>query len=82
MDNSAAMIKERIYGAVSIMSKEEASCLWDIITSGFMHRSWSDIPETAPDEIDLQMLKEIDEDPECHEFVSEEEMLKELGIEI
>ena len=82
MDNSAAMIKERIYGAVSIMNKEEVSYLWDIITSGFMHRSWEDIPETVPDEIDLQMLKEMDEDPECHEFVSEEVMLKELGIKI
>ena len=56
--------------------------MWDIITSGFMHRSWEDIPETVPDEIDLQMLKEIEEDPEYHEFVSEEEMLKKLGIEI
>ncbi len=50
--------------------------------SGFMHRSWEDIPETVPDEIDLQMIKEMEEDPDCHEFVSEEEALKELGIKI
>lgn len=82
MDNSTAILKERIYGAVSIMNKEEVSYLWDIITSGFRHRSWADIPETELDEIDVQMLKELDQDPECHEFVSEEEMLKELGIEV
>lgn len=62
--------------AIKFLKKQDA------ITSGFMHRSWEDIPETVPDEIDLQMLKEMDEDPECHEFVSEEEMLKELGIKI
>lgn len=82
MDNSTAILKERIFGAISIMNEEEISYLWDIITSGFRHRSWSDIPETKPDEIDMQMLKEMDEDPECHEFVSEEEMLKELEIEV
>ncbi|MCM1282377.1 MAG: hypothetical protein NC180_04075 [Muribaculaceae bacterium] len=37
-------------------------------------RSWEDIPEALPDEIDLQMLKEMDEDPECNEFISEKEM--------
>ncbi len=81
MDNTA-ILKERIYGAVSIMNKEEVSYLWDIITSGFMHRSREDIPETVPDEIDLQMIKEMEEDPDCHEFVSEEEALKALGIKI
>ena len=80
MDNMTAILKERIYGAVSIMNKEEVSYLWDIITSGFMHHSWEDIPEIMPDEIDLQMIKEMEDDPDCHEFVSEEEMLKELGI--
>ncbi len=81
MDNTA-ILKERIYGAVSIMNKEEVTYLWDIITSGFMHRSWKDIPETVPDEIDLQMIKEIEENPDCREFISEEEALKELGIKI
>jgi len=47
-----------------------------------MHRSWEDIPETVPDEIDLQMIKEMEKDPDCHEFVSEEEALKELGIKM
>ncbi|MBQ4470146.1 MAG: hypothetical protein IJR35_01465 [Synergistaceae bacterium] len=32
-----------------------------------------------PDEIDLQMLKEIEEDPECREFVSSEEVMKSAG---
>ena len=41
----------------------------------------TDIEEVEPDEIDLAMLKEIEENPECHEFVSREEMMKELNIE-
>lgn len=30
--------------------------------------------EEEPDEIDLQMLKAIDNDPECHEFVKESDI--------
>lgn len=36
--------------------------------------TWDDIEETEPDEIDLQMLKAIEEDPECHEFIKESDI--------
>ena len=31
---------------------------------------------------DLAMLKEIEHNPDCHEFISQEELMKELNIEI
>ena len=37
-----------------------------------MEVSWDDIEEGAPDAIDLQMLEEIEKDPECHVFTKEE----------
>lgn len=40
------------------------------------------ILEEEPDEFDFQMLKEIENDPNCKVFVSEEKALKELGIDI
>ncbi len=74
-------VKERILGAVSIMDDSDAESLWEYILSTFQPRSsWDEIEEVEPDEIDLMMLKEIEEDPECHEFISSEELMKELGL--
>lgn len=41
---------------------------------GVLNTSWDDIEEVEPDEIDLQMLKAIEEDPECHIFTKESEI--------
>lgn len=41
---------------------------------------WDNIPEVEPDEIDLQMLKEIEQDKDCHEFIPAEEVHKILGL--
>ncbi len=62
--------------AVKFLKKQDSI----VQTLGFMHYSWEEIPEITPDEIDLQMIKEMESDPDCHEFISEEELLKELGI--
>ena len=32
------------------------------------------------DETDLIMLKEIENNPDCHEFISQEELMKELNM--
>ncbi|MCL1998706.1 MAG: hypothetical protein FWG65_08060 [Turicibacter sp.] len=42
-----------------------------------MITNWEEIPEVEPDEIDLQMLADIEEDEECKIFVSQAEMLAE-----
>ncbi len=34
-------------------------------------KTWDDIPEKEPDEWDLKMLEEIENDPECHEYLVE-----------
>lgn len=68
-------IKERLLGAITVMSDEQAERLWE-------HIVWESIPEEAPDEWDLRMLKEIEEDPDCHAFASDEEVKQVLeGLE-
>lgn len=73
-------VKERILGAVTVMSDYDAEIFWKIILNHFTDASWDNVGEETPDEIDLQMLKEIKENPDCHEFVSSEEAMKELGL--
>lgn len=75
--------KERIIGAVSIMSDKDADIFWRIIQNHFTAPDlFANIEEAEPDETDLAMLKEIEQDPDCHEFISQEELMKELNIEI
>ena len=38
------------------------------------------IEEIEPDEVDLMLFDEIRKNPECHEFVSQEELMKELEM--
>ena len=54
-------IKERILGAVTVMSEKDANSLWKIIIDNFS--SWSDIEEIEPDKTDLDMLNEIETNP-------------------
>lgn len=39
-----------------------------------MPATWESIEEVAPDDIDIQMLKAIESDPECHEFTPESDI--------
>ena len=72
-------VKERILGAVTVMNENDAQILWNMITQTFSE-SWESIEEIKPDDWDLQMLDEIKENPECREFMSEEDAMKELGL--
>mgnify|MGYP007069852127 FL=1 len=67
-------IKERLIGAITMMDDEKAQALWDMIVIHYAPKKWEDIPEEEPDAIDLQMLEEIDINPECHEFIKESDI--------
>ena len=75
-------IKERIFEAVTEMDAAGAARLLEIIEHDFLDSSagWGSIPEADPDEIDLQMLDEIEQNPDCHEFVSASEAKRILGL--
>lgn len=75
-------IKERILGAVTMMDTSTAERLWGIISNEFADSdaSWDALPEVEPDAFDLSMLKAIEEDSDCREFVSSEDAKKELLV--
>jgi len=73
-DDCMTMVKEKIINAVNVMSDNEAEVVWNLILKKFPSPSWDGIKEELPDEIDLQMLKEIETDPECHEFTKESDI--------
>lgn len=73
-------IKERIIGAVSVMSDADAETVWELIINNFPHKTWDDIETTTPDEWDLEMLSDIKSNPDCKEFISTDEAMKELGL--
>ncbi len=67
-------VKEKLMGAITVMSDTDAEEFWNIILKKYAPVSWNDIEEVEPDEIDLQMLKEIAENLECHEFIKESDI--------
>lgn len=73
-------IKERILGAVTVMDDSDAKKLWDFVVENLTSRSWDDIEEISPDEWDLKMLDDINKNPDCHEFISQDDLLKELNL--
>ena len=72
-------VKERILGAVTVMSDTESEQIWEMITRHFSV-DWDSVETVAPDEWDRKMLAEMKEDPDCKIFVSAEDAMKELGL--
>lgn len=71
-------VKERILGAVTVMSEQDANHLWNIIIKNFSE--WNYIEEITPDNIDIAMLEDIEKNPDCKQFVSNETAMKQLGL--
>lgn len=60
-------IKERLFGAITVMNEADALRLWDFVLE-LSGNGWDAIEETDPDEIDLQMIQEAQNDPDCQIF--------------
>lgn len=76
--------KQQIMTLLDFMSEKQAQNVLNYMRKKYrlspIHPTWDDIEETEPDAVDLKMLESADNDPDCKEFISEEEALKELGI--
>lgn len=73
--------QKKIVRAVRTMDDKSAVKLWNIISEDFQDAAaWALIPEEEPDDFDLYMLEQIENDPDCHEFISSEELKRELGL--
>ena len=71
-------VKERIIGAVSIMSEKDAEKVWQSILATFA-LSNAEETEPLPDEI-VAIEAYRNGDPEYQPVYSQEEVLKELGL--
>lgn len=76
-------IKERLLGAITVMTEADAYNLWLYIENQHKEKNLDDIEEVEPDEVDLKMLDEYenDTDPEKDETYSLEDCKKEWGID-
>jgi len=71
--------KARLIGAITVMDETNAQKLWDFVKHLYSENGWDSIEETEPDEIDLQMIREAQADPDCSSFASDEEVRSALG---
>lgn len=72
-------VKARLIGAITVMDEDGAQRLWDIVKRLYSSSSWETVEEVEPDEADLQMLREIQADPDCTTFASDTEVQAVLG---
>ncbi len=71
-------VKERILGAVTIMSEEDARKVWDLIRTTF---ALSNLDEVVPDDEELAILEAYHAGAEEYQpVISHEELMKELGL--
>ena len=71
-------IKERIFGAVTVMSEEDAQKVWDLILSTF---ALDNIEQVVPDPDEQAIINAYKNgDPDYQPSVSQEDLLKELNL--
>jgi hypothetical protein len=75
--------KEKIITLLEVMPEHDAEILFNYIIERYKlsPKSWNDIEEVKPDETDLEMLKDIKNNPDCKDFISSSNLKKELEIE-
>jgi len=74
-----SVTKEKILHTIELMDDDDAVFVLDWLNNNFIIKykktEWDSIGEIEPDEIDLEMMADIEMDPDCHEFVFEEELI-------
>ena len=73
-------VKERIIGAVTIMSEEEAEKVWNLIQASFI---LSDVEEIEPDPEELEALRRYEAgEPDYQPSISAENLKRELDYNL
>ena len=77
------LTKVKLLTLIQLMNDEDAEILLNYIYAHFqitLKSDWKAIDEVVPDDFDTAMLQDIASNPECHQFVSQAELYKELGL--
>ena len=72
-------VKARLIGVITVMDEVGAQRLWEIVERLYSSDGWEGVGEEAPDEVDLQMIREAQTDPDCAIFASDDEVKAALG---
>ena len=70
-----SVIKERILGAITIMSEEDAMSVWEMLTMRF------GFPEDDPTEDEIEIIEAYNRgDEEYQPYITHEDLKKQLGL--
>ena len=72
-------VKARLIGAITVMDEAGAQRLWQIVEELYAADGWDAVEEEEPDKIDLQMIHEAQNDPDCSVLAPEGEVQAILG---
>lgn len=80
-------IRDKLIGAITVMNEADVLRLWaevkhmagQKLTEEEAAALWSSIPEEEPDQWDLEMIAAANNDPDCKEIATDEEVKKVLG---
>ena len=74
-----SMTKEKILRTIELMDDDNAELVLDWINSNFVltykQRTWDDIEEEEADDIDLEMMQDIESNPDCKEFIFKDDLI-------
>jgi len=74
-----SLIKAQLVHAVEQMDDDTVVSVWDMLSRYFNTPSnnitWESIVESAPDDIDLEMIAEMDADANKGQYISRDELL-------
>lgn len=76
-------IKERIIGALSIMSDDDAATVWSFIQDGYIvkTKSWEDIEDDEPTEDETEIISKYQaKDSDYIPSITHENLRKELNL--
>jgi len=75
-------VKERIIGAITLMSLDDAMSLWEYIVDTHTPRtSLSEVPEAEPTEEEMRVIKAYENGEEEYQpYISHEELKRQLNL--
>lgn len=71
-------VKERIFGAVTVMSEEDAQKVWELIQGTFVLAN-AEVVEADPEEA-AALAAYHNGDPDYQPAITHEDLIKELGL--
>ena len=76
-------VKERLIGAITIMTENEALLLWEDLKNSYTQRNnLSEVEETEPTEEEIKILNAFENgDPDYTPDTSIEDLKNELGLD-